>query len=173
MEGRPRNRAGGGESRGGLTPTWWTLRPPEVPGRAALPALPLAPAPPLVACYGGPNTDEDTTIEDDDTTPDECTEASRLVYVIDQDGRPLHSFQPSSGTLAVVGTLNGSSGGEPASMVVTRDGLACVRYEYGMGSGSGAFQVNPGTDAMSLLHPDRAIDIVGTGVSACAPVVAP
>lgn len=44
--------------------------------------------------------------------------------------------------------------------------------EYGMGNSSGAYQVNPATGAMTLVHADLGINIVGAGVSTCAPVTA-
>jgi hypothetical protein len=73
--------------------------------------------------------DDDAAPDDDDTAPDDdCTEASRLIYLLGRDDEALYSFQPGDGALTLVGELDCAIWGTPASMGVTRDGLAYVRY---------------------------------------------
>jgi hypothetical protein len=73
---------------------------------------------------------EDDEPGDDDPAPeDDCEETSDLIYVIDRDNETLSLFDPDTLALTELGTLDCSwLDGTPASMGITRDGYAYVRY---------------------------------------------
>jgi len=95
-----------------------------------------------------PPTDDDPTDEITDTgTPDDddfggggfedyvpppeddCDYTSDLVYVIDRDTETIHLFDPETLTFDALGTIDCHwLAGSPASMSVSRDGSAYVRY---------------------------------------------
>jgi hypothetical protein len=87
---------------------------------------------------GGPDEEEpveeeepeEETPEDDDPAPeDDCEQTSDLIYVIDRDSETLHLFDPDTLALTRLGELDCSwYDGTPASMAITRDGYAYVRY---------------------------------------------
>lgn len=70
----------------------------------------------------------DDTPEEDPAPEDDCDETSDLIYVLDKDAETLSLFDPSSNALTALGALNCDSWSTPASMGVTRDGIAYVRY---------------------------------------------
>jgi hypothetical protein len=62
--------------------------------------------------------------------PDDCSEAAKLVYVLDSD-RTLYRFNPriaDPSAFERVGTVDCASGGDPNSMAVGRDGYAYALY---------------------------------------------
>lgn len=88
-----------------------------------------------------PDTTADSTPPTDTTTPDEvvtdepppeddCTETSDLIYTIDRSDGILYLFDPTQLTFHALGQLScgGGFSGTPASMSVSRAGLAYVRY---------------------------------------------
>ena len=70
------------------------------------------------------------TEEDADPAPeDDCEDTSDLIYVIDRDSETLYLFDPDTLGLTSLGQLDCSwLDGTPASMGITRDGYAYVRY---------------------------------------------
>lgn len=61
--------------------------------------------------------------------PDDCEGVSDLVYVIDRNEQALHLFNPVDGSFSFHGALDcGPFTGTPASMSVSRNGYAYVRY---------------------------------------------
>jgi len=72
--------------------------------------------------------DPDDLPEEDPAPEDDCTETSDLIYVLDKDYETLSLFDPSSNALTTLGALDCDSWSTPASMGVTRDGIAYVRY---------------------------------------------
>ena len=88
-----------------------------------------------------PDDAPDTTTPDDEPPPeevvtdepppeDDCTETSDLIYAIDRSDGVLYLFDPTSLNFRALGRLDcgGSFSGTPASMSVSRSGLAYVRY---------------------------------------------
>jgi len=60
---------------------------------------------------------------------DDCDDTSDLVYVIDKDTAGLYLFNPQTYGYEFLGDLDcGTYAGTPASMSVSRDGFAYVRY---------------------------------------------
>jgi hypothetical protein len=79
----------------------------------------------------GTDTDADTDT-DTGTGTDDCTEATQLVYAVDQDNM-FYSFDPLADPATAFqqigsGPLDCPSGGQPFSMAVGRDGYAYVLY---------------------------------------------
>lgn len=73
--------------------------------------------------------DEEEPEEDDPAPEDDCEETSDLIYVIDRDSETLYLFDPDTLGLTQLGELDCSwLDGTPASMGITRDGFAYVRY---------------------------------------------
>jgi hypothetical protein len=77
-------------------------------------------------------TDTGSFVAEDTGEPapeDDCDETSDLVYVIDRDQESLYLFDPMTLSFAFLGDLDcGTFSGTPASMSVSRDGIAYVRY---------------------------------------------
>lgn len=72
---------------------------------------------------------EEPPEDDDPPPPDDCEDTSDLVYVIDRDSEMLSLFDPASLAFTDLGVLDcGTWAGSPASMSVSRDGTAYVRY---------------------------------------------
>jgi len=60
---------------------------------------------------------------------DDCEDTSELIYVIDREDEALYLFNPPTLSFEFLGDLDcGVYSGTPASMSVTRDGVAYVRY---------------------------------------------
>lgn len=74
--------------------------------------------------------DPDTTdpVETDPPDEDDCTETSDLVYVIARDDGALYTFDPASLSFTRLARINCGTSQTPASMAVSRDGYAYVRY---------------------------------------------
>ena len=67
--------------------------------------------------------------EEEPPPADDCADTSDLVYVIDRDEEALYLFDPVAVSFGLVGDLDcGLWAGTPASMSVSRDGFAYVRY---------------------------------------------
>ena len=112
-----------------------------------------------------PPEEEPPPPEEEPPAPeDDCEDTSDLVYVIDRDEEALYLFDPPTGTFSMLGALDcGLWAGTPASMSVSRDGVAYVRYsdqtvyavdlvtldctETSYGSGFGAFGMGFATDS--------------------------
>ncbi len=78
-----------------------------------------------------PGTDTDTTPVDEDTDPpdeDDCTETSDLVYAISRDDGTLYLFDPPTLSFSALARIDCRTTQTPASMAVSRDGVAYVRY---------------------------------------------
>ncbi|MCO4774238.1 MAG: hypothetical protein KDA24_29695 [Deltaproteobacteria bacterium] len=72
---------------------------------------------------------EEEPPEEEPPPEDDCVGVSDLVYVIDRDEEALYLFDPPTGDVTLVGELDcGLWSGTPASMSVSRDGYAYVRY---------------------------------------------
>ena len=69
------------------------------------------------------------TYTGDPAPEDDCEETSELVYVIDREREALYLFNPLDLSFDFLGDLDcGVYSGTPASMSVSRDGVAYVRY---------------------------------------------
>ena len=91
----------------------------EDPEDAAPPEQPPADEPPA----------EEPPVEDEPPPADDCDTTSDLVYVIDRADDALYLFDPETLAFDLLGELDcGLFAGSPASMSVTRDGFAYVRY---------------------------------------------
>ena len=72
---------------------------------------------------------EEPPVEDEPPPADDCDTTSDLVYVIDRADDALYLFDPETLAFDLLGELDcGLFAGSPASMSVTRDGFAYVRY---------------------------------------------
>jgi hypothetical protein len=71
---------------------------------------------------------EDTDIPVDPAPEDDCAETHDLVYVLSREPSVLYTFDPSTLTFTELGEVDCSMYGTPASMAVSRDGFAYVRY---------------------------------------------
>ena len=80
-----------------------------------------------------PPEDEEPPVEEppeEEPPPeDDCDGVSDLVYAIDKEDEALYLFDPPTGAFTYLGDLDcGMWAGTPASMSVSRDGFAYVRY---------------------------------------------
>ena len=76
-----------------------------------------------------PEPDPEPEPEPDDPAPaDDCADTSDLVYVIDRGLERLMLYDPATTRFEVLGELDCPSGSTPASMAVSREGFAYVRY---------------------------------------------
>ena len=79
-----------------------------------------------------PEDEEEPPEEPPEEVPppdDDCVGVSDLVYAIDRDEEALYLFDPTVGNFTHLGALDcGLWAGSPASMSVSRDGFAYVRY---------------------------------------------
>lgn len=84
------------------------------------------------AAASEPDTEPvDTAVEtpvDDPPPEDDCTVTDDLVYVLARDDGSLHTFDPSTLTFDRLGRVDCGTSWDPASMAVSRDGVAYVRY---------------------------------------------
>lgn len=104
--------------------------------------------------------------EEEPPPEDDCADTSDLVYVIDRDEEALYLFDPPTGSFSLLGALDcGLWAGTPASMSVSRSGVAYVRYsdqtvyavdlatmdctETSYGSSFGSFGMGFATDSAS------------------------
>jgi len=74
---------------------------------------------------------EDTDADETETDPpdeDDCTDTSDLVYVIARDDGSLYTFDPAALGFTRLGRVDCGTSQTPASMAVSRDGVAYVRY---------------------------------------------
>ena len=72
---------------------------------------------------------EEPPVEDEPPPADDCDTTSNLIYVIDRADDALYLFDPETLAFDLLGELDcGLFAGSPASMSVTRDGFAYVRY---------------------------------------------
>jgi len=95
--------------------------------------------------------DDDTDGADDPAPEDDCEDTSDLIYVIDRDSETLYLFDPDSLGLTSLGQLDCSwLDGTPASMGITRDGYAYVRY-----SSNAVFEVDLTTLSCSEVSYDN------------------
>ena len=102
--------------------------------------------------------EEEDPQEEDPAPEDDCDETSDLIYVIDRDTETLGLFDPDTRTLTGLGVLDCSwYDGTPASMGITRDGFAYVRY-----SSNTVFEV----DLTTLACTEVAYDEGSTGFGA-------
>jgi hypothetical protein len=84
---------------------------------------------------GSSDGDADADADSDSDGDSDCTEASQLVYVVDQNNL-FYSFDPQAAPAQAFqqigsGPLNCPSGGQPFSMSVGRDGFAYVLFVQG------------------------------------------
>ena len=67
-----------------------------------------------------------------DTIPpapaDDCTFTSDLIYVLSKDNEHIYTYDPTTGALDDQGQVDCGMYGTPASMAVSRSGIAYVRY---------------------------------------------
>ncbi len=72
---------------------------------------------------------DEPTIPAEEPPADDCADTSDLIYVIDRALQKLYLFDPLTLDFTALGSLDCSSGqATPASMAVSRDGFAYVRY---------------------------------------------
>ena len=69
----------------------------------------------------------DADFPDFGVSTDSCSDAARLVYLVDQNDAFLR-YDPSSGAITNIGQLHCVSGASPFSMAVSRDAVAYVLY---------------------------------------------
>ena len=84
---------------------------------------------------GDTDTDADADADSDSDGDADCTEASQLVYAVDQNNL-FYSFDPQAAPAQAfqqigAGPLNCPSGGQPFSMSVGRDGFAYILFVQG------------------------------------------
>jgi hypothetical protein len=72
--------------------------------------------------------DSGAPVVDDPPPEDDCDHSSDLIYVIDKDTEQLYLFDPSTLELELVGEVDCDSWSTPASMGVSRDGMAYIRF---------------------------------------------
>jgi hypothetical protein len=77
------------------------------------------------------STPDDTgeAVPEDPPPADDCDTTDDRIYVIDRDAAMLYVFDPATNGLTRVGELTCDSWSTPASMGVSRDGHAYVRYD--------------------------------------------
>lgn len=76
-----------------------------------------------------PPYDEEPPEDEEPPPEDDCEDTSDLVYVIDRDSASMHLFDPETLQFTRLGDLDcGMWAGTPASMSVSRNGTAWVRY---------------------------------------------
>lgn len=109
---------------------------------------------------------EEEPPEEEPPPEDDCVGVSDLIYLIDRDEKALYLFDPPAGSFTLLGALDcGLWAGTPASMSVSRDGFAYVRYsdqtvyavdldtldctETSYGSSFGSFGMGFATDSAS------------------------
>lgn len=73
------------------------------------------------------DTGEEPT-PDDPAPADDCTETDDLVYVLDRDEGRLYTFDPAARAFTTLGRVSCGTSQTPASMAVSRGGVAYVRY---------------------------------------------
>ena len=64
----------------------------------------------------------------DPAPEDDCTTTDDLVYVLARDDGALYTFDPSSLTFTRLGVVSCRTSSDPASMAISRDGVAYIRY---------------------------------------------
>jgi hypothetical protein len=74
--------------------------------------------------------DTDADGDSDSDTDDGCSEASKVVYVVDSDNS-LYTFDPPTGEFGLIGTVDCGNLSSPFSMAVTRDAVAYVLFQNG------------------------------------------
>ncbi len=78
---------------------------------------------------GLPDGGTDTSTEPPDPPPvGDCDTTDDRIYLIDKDTADLYLFDPGTLSMDALGTLDCDMYGQPASMGVSRDGHAYVRY---------------------------------------------
>jgi hypothetical protein len=75
------------------------------------------------------DTDTDTD-GDTDADTDGCSEAAKVIYVVDSDNS-LYRFDPPSKLFELIGTVDCGNASSPYSMAVTRDAVAYVLFQNG------------------------------------------
>ena len=115
-----------------------------------------------------PPGDDDDSAEppgddDDSAEPDDpCVDAGRQIFLIGRDDAELYAFVPTTGALTLIGQLDCSVWGSPASMAVTRDGFGYVRY-----SDNEVYEVDLfTTDCTPTGYQDAGFGAFGMGFSA-------
>jgi hypothetical protein len=73
------------------------------------------------------DTGEEST-PDDPAPADDCTETDDLIYVLDRDQGRLYTFDPAARSFTTLGRVSCGTSQTPASMAVSRGGVAYVRY---------------------------------------------
>lgn len=71
---------------------------------------------------------EDTSPPDDPAPEDDCTATDDLVYVLERAESRLYTFDPDARAFTSVGRVSCGTSQTPASMAVSRGGVAYVRY---------------------------------------------
>jgi hypothetical protein len=79
---------------------------------------------------GDADTDTDTDTDGDTDADDGCSDAAKVVYVVDSDNT-LYTFDPPTKAFEVVGVVNCGNGSSPYSMAVTREAVAYVLFQNG------------------------------------------
>lgn len=118
-----------------------TVPPTQAPTPTLEPTPEPTPEPPTATPVPPPTptaTPEPTPTEAPTPSPtpvvdpppaDDCANTSDKIYVIDRDQEALYLFNPENGLFSRLGALDcGVFSGTPASMGVSRDGKAYVRY---------------------------------------------
>ena len=98
--------------------------------------------------YLTPDSQPDTTAQDSQDIPEDqreaqCFEKLQIIYIINSD-KTLYSFDPQANEIERVGYIEcGTSGEQPFSMSVSRDGIAYVLYTDSLFGGcSGLYKVD-------------------------------
>jgi hypothetical protein len=76
------------------------------------------------------DTDADTDADSDSDTDDGCSEAAKVVYLVDSDNS-LYRFDPPTKVFNLIGVVDCGNGSSPYSMAVTRDAVAYVLFQSG------------------------------------------
>lgn len=71
---------------------------------------------------------EDTAVDEDPAPADDCDHTSDLVYAISRDDNHLYTFDPRTTRFSDLGEIDCGVSYTPASMAVSRDGTAWIRY---------------------------------------------
>lgn len=79
---------------------------------------------------GDSDADSDSDSDSDGDTDDGCSEAAKVVYVVDSDNS-LYRFEPPTKVFDLIGAVDCGNGSSPYSMAVTRDAVAYVLFQNG------------------------------------------
>ena len=76
------------------------------------------------------DSDADSDTDSDSDADDDCSEAAKVIYVVDSDNS-FYRFDPPTKVFELVGTVDCGNMSSPFSMAVTRDAAAYVLFQDG------------------------------------------